>query len=100
MKVFFGLVACGLVLLQTLVAAEPFTRRDLPVHKVKRELGRLLSSSSTIFGPLDPRWGEATERYNTFTIPHIEIVVQPAKESDIPIIVSAVCNYYLLSLPS
>jgi hypothetical protein len=97
MNRFLSLVAWGLALLQTLVAAtavphylqhEPITRRDLSVLTVSKELGQLLSKNSTIFGPQDPRWDAAVERYQTFAIPDVEIVVQPALESDIPTIVS------------
>jgi hypothetical protein len=99
MNAFLRRVTCGLALLQTLVAGnslpdyfqhEPLTRRDLSVSKVSRELGNLLSRNSTIFGPQDPRWDDAVERYNTFAIPDIEIVVQPGEESDISKVVSAV----------
>ncbi|OQE43750.1 hypothetical protein PENCOP_c003G01409 [Penicillium coprophilum] len=100
MKRFLSHVAWGLALLQTLAAAtavphylqhEPITRRDLSVLTVSKELGRLLSKSSIIFGPQDPRWEDAVERYQTFAIPDVEIVVQPAAESDIPTIVKY-CN--------
>ncbi|KAK6081581.1 FAD binding domain-containing protein [Seiridium cupressi] len=63
-----------------------FTRRDLSVAQVQQELGATVSNGSTIFGPEDPRFPNATERYSTHDIPDIEVVVVPATEADIPII--------------
>ncbi|RYP55563.1 hypothetical protein DL769_010120 [Monosporascus sp. CRB-8-3] len=105
MNSFSRLVACCLALLQTTVAGAalpathvpryfqhaPFTRRDLSVPKVQAELGALLSRGSTIFGPSSPAWEEATERWNTYAPPDIEIVVQPGRESDVSKIVKY-CN--------
>ncbi|PGH14341.1 hypothetical protein AJ80_05931 [Polytolypa hystricis UAMH7299] len=100
MKAFLRLFTCGIALIQTLVAGTvllhdlqdaPITRRDLSVPKVRRELGRFLSHSSTIFGPRDPGWDEAIGRYNGFAMPDIEIVVRPGEERDIPKIVKY-CN--------
>ncbi|KAI1393510.1 uncharacterized protein F4822DRAFT_423980 [Hypoxylon trugodes] len=97
---FSRLLALGLLLLQPFVASfgvphyfqsEPLTRRDLSPAKVQTELGALISKNSTIFGPTDPRFPNATERYNTAAPPHIEVVVIPGLESDIPTIVKY-CN--------
>ena len=94
---FSRLAACGLALLQSLVAACgllypngqcSFTRRDLTPEQAQRELGPLLSNTSSIFGPSDPRWLDATERYQLYAVPDIQMVVQPRLESDIPTIVS------------
>jgi hypothetical protein len=94
---FFSHVALAFALLQNLVAAtavprylqhEPITRRDLSVYTVSKELGPLLSKKSIIFGPSNPRWDVAVERYQTFAIPDVELVVQPATESDVSTIVS------------
>lgn len=99
MKLLPQLLACSLALLHSLVASTPVpeyfdnaptTRRHLSVRKVGAELGRVLSRGTTIFGPFDSRWDEAVERYNTYARPDIQIVVQPAKESDVSRIVSAV----------
>jgi hypothetical protein len=95
------IVACGLALLITVVCGKPipdsmvphyfqrnpFTRRDLSVVQVQMELGRLLSNGSNIFGPSDPRWDNATERWNIFSKPVTEVVVQPGEESDVSVIV-------------
>ena len=63
------------------------TRRDLTPEQAQRELGPLLSNTSSIFGPSDPRWLDATERYQLYAVPDIQMVVQPRLESDIPKIV-------------
>jgi hypothetical protein len=102
MRSFLQLSALSLVLLQPLVAGlsvpryfqtAPFTRRDLSVTKVQRELGALVSQGSTIFGPNDARYPEATERYSTHAVPDIEVVVIPATESDVSVIVGIAMNY-------
>lgn len=101
MNMFSRRVSCCLALFQTIVAGAalsgtavpryfqhvPFTRRDLSVPDVQRELGQLLSNTSIIFGPSSPDWDEATERWNTNAMPDIEIVVEPGRESDISKIV-------------
>ncbi|TVY17065.1 FAD-linked oxidoreductase azaG [Lachnellula arida] len=100
MNRFSCLAICGLALLQTLVAGinvpyyfqpAPFTRRDLSVTKVQRELGPLLSNTSAIFGPSDARYDNATERWDAFLTPDVEIVARVGQESDVSIIVKY-CN--------
>ncbi|KAI1377706.1 FAD binding domain-containing protein [Hypoxylon crocopeplum] len=105
MGVFSGHVACCLMLLQNIVPIialpytdvpqyfmeNPYTRRDLSVPEIQQELGKLLSNGSLIFGPSDPAWKNATERWNTYLKPDIEVVVEPAQESDISTIVKY-CN--------
>jgi len=71
--------------------AEQFSRRDLSVETVKRELGPKLSKGSLIFGPEDPLFANATERWQTRTVAKIQVVVQPAKEDDISTIVGEAC---------
>lgn len=98
MNRFNCLAICGLALLQALVAGinvpyyfQPahFTRRDLSVTKVQRELGPLLSKTSAIFGPSDARYDNVTERWDAFLTPDVEIVAQAGQESDISVIVGA-----------
>lgn len=67
----------------------PFTRRQVLISEIARDLGTIVSSNSAIFLPSDPSWSEVTERWNTLAPPDIEIVVQPAEESEISKIVSA-----------
>ncbi|PYH77480.1 FAD binding domain-containing protein [Aspergillus uvarum CBS 121591] len=102
MRLSLSHIAWGLTALSVAVVSEPvpvphyfqreaLTRRDLSVSQVSRELGALVSNTTAIFGPSDPRWENATERYTTFAPPTIELVVQPGLESDIPIIIKY-CN--------
>lgn len=91
-------VAFGLTLLPTLVTASPvvphyfqrklFSRGNISVTAVEAELGPQLSSGSLIFGPGNPQWSNATSRYDTFVRPDVQLVVEPATESDIAKIVS------------
>jgi hypothetical protein len=66
----------------------PVTRFRLTSQQVQRELGPLLSRGSMIFGPTDNRWESATERYQTFAIPDVRLVVRPGREEDVAKIVS------------
>ena len=96
MKSFALLSSSVLALLPALVAGEdtpryfrraPFTRRDLDVTKVEKELGALLSSGASIFGPTDPRFANSTERYTNGAVPDIEVVVVPGTEDDVAVTV-------------
>ena len=96
-----SLAVCGLILLQSLAAANAiqfpdtqhgFTTRRLTPVQAQLELGPLLSNNSSIFGPNDSRWPNATERYQNYAPPHIQLVVQPGLESDIPTIVRVVTS--------
>ncbi|RYP45210.1 hypothetical protein DL768_008403 [Monosporascus sp. mg162] len=94
MDSFFGHVARGLIVFQAFGVSialpqshrfqdVPLVSRDILVPEVERELGQLLSNGSAIFGPDDPAWDDATERWNVETEPDTKVVVQPAQESDI-----------------
>jgi hypothetical protein len=61
---------------------------------ISTQLGPKLSANSSIFCHNDPRWFNATERWQAYSQPDFLVVVEPAKESDIPIIV---CLYFLCS---
>ncbi|PFH62259.1 hypothetical protein XA68_14390 [Ophiocordyceps unilateralis] len=69
----------------------PFTRRDLSIVQVQYELGAVLSNGTAIFGPRSSAWGNATERWNTFAMPHIEIVIEVKTEADVSKVVKY-CN--------
>ena len=93
MALLSSLAVCGLILLQPLAAADDvcfpdtqhvFTTRGSTPIRAQHELGRLLSNDSSIFGPNDSRWPNATERYQNSAPPHILLVVQPGLETDIP----------------
>lgn len=64
------------------------TRRQFNISQAQYELGSQLSSIATIFGPEDPDWANATERYSTYAPPTIQLVVIPGEECDVPIIVN------------
>ncbi|KAI1660859.1 FAD-binding domain-containing protein [Daldinia decipiens] len=105
MAAIYRRIFCGIALLQAFVASSPLpldtmpryfqntpiTRRQVSVSQIEHELGPLLSPNSAIFLPSDPEWANVNERWNTLAPPDIEIVVQPAEESDVPIIVRY-CN--------
>lgn len=96
MKVSASLL-CGLGLLQSFVASAsipryfekyPTTRRNVTSAQVQMELGGKVSNATVIFGPEDPRYAEATARWSSFAMPHIQVVVEPSQESDVSTIVS------------
>jgi hypothetical protein len=66
----------------------PTTRHQLNVTQVQRELGCLVSKTTAIYGPDDRRYDNATSRWNIYAPPQIQIVVEPARESDISATVS------------
>ncbi|KAI0104017.1 hypothetical protein GGR51DRAFT_561393 [Nemania sp. FL0031] len=87
------LVSSCLVLLQSFASttAIPYpynlaprvTRHNLTSEQARSELGPQLSKQATIFGPRDSRFANTTERYQTFSPPNIQVVVQPGAESDV-----------------
>ncbi|VBB79782.1 Putative dehydrogenase [Podospora comata] len=97
MPSLYCFVALGITLTQALAAAYtnpkdyaqmPVPRQSpLPSESVQQGLGPLLSKNASIFGPDDSRWPEATERYQDFAVPQVQVVVQPGVEDDIPTIV-------------
>ncbi|KAH8585688.1 hypothetical protein B0O99DRAFT_603102 [Bisporella sp. PMI_857] len=97
MVALLSLVLYSLGLLQALVAGSPvphavvphyfqtnpITPRNLTAATLQNELGPLLSIGTLIFGPDSPDWANATDRWNKYTVPDIQVVVVPAEESDI-----------------
>ena len=59
------------------------------------QLRPLLSAESTIFGQDDIRWEDVTERWQAAYQPSFSVVVEPAIEADVPVIVCSFC--YLTS---
>ncbi|KAH8199349.1 hypothetical protein TruAng_006481 [Truncatella angustata] len=92
---FFPIVALCLELFPLATGASvpyyfhhtPVTRRDLSVEQVQKELGSVLSNSTLIFGPSSSQYPNATDRYSTYAVPDIQIIVRPGKESDVSSIV-------------
>ena len=102
MKSFISL-AYSLTIFQTLGAGTvipryfqtaPVTRRNLSTTQVQQELGRQVSNTTTIFGPEDSRYDNATVRWNIVAVPQIQVVIEPGRESDIPTIVSTHEQYH------
>lgn len=101
MKTFSGLAALGLTLLFSVAAGLPspphrvpqYFQRDsispqhLSIAEIQRELGPQLSKGSTIFGPKNPNFANATHRYSLLAPPEVQVVVIPAQESDVSKIV-------------
>lgn len=65
----------------------PVTRSQLDVEQVRRELGCRVSKTSTIFGPDDDSYVNATARWNPIAAPRIQVVIAPGEESDVSVIV-------------
>ncbi|KAL2833994.1 FAD-binding domain-containing protein [Aspergillus pseudoustus] len=63
------------------------TRASLSPQQVGLELGPLLSHGSSIFGPGDPRWANATARYQEYPAPDFTVAVLVAQESDVAVVV-------------
>lgn len=92
------IVAYGLAILPGLVSSSPvvpryfksklFSRDNITAGIVEAELGPQLSNGSLIFGPDYAQWSNATYRWNSLFRPNVQIVVEPAAESDIAKIVS------------
>lgn len=64
------------------------TRANISPAQVAQELGPLLSSEASIFGPNDTRFAEANENWTDFGRPTFTVVVEAGRESDISTIVS------------
>lgn len=93
MSILFRLMVLSIALVQSLVTASPLSpspspryfqkhplsRRELSVNDIQLELSPILSNSSTIFGPSDPNFSNATERFNFLAPPSVEVVVVPAQ---------------------
>ena len=90
---FCSLLASGLTLFTRLVSSSPIVPHYLravdvskPVSpkQVQNDLGRTLSKGTLIFGPSNPAFAEATERWSTRSMPDdIQVVVEVAQESDV-----------------
>ncbi|KAL4942708.1 hypothetical protein BDV06DRAFT_235239 [Aspergillus oleicola] len=86
----------GLAALGSLVAAAPAlcpdglclrTRASLSPLDVGLELGPLLSTGSSVFGPDDSRWANTTARYQEYAAPTFTVAVQVAQEADVSIVI-------------
>lgn len=60
------------------------------------ELGSRLSANSTIFAQDDDRWENATVRWQAAYQPSFRVVVEPATEADVPVIVCLPHSLFIL----
>jgi hypothetical protein len=59
------------------------THFNYKTSSIQVELGSLLSPNATIISRVDPRFGNATERWQEYKSPSINIVVEVATENDV-----------------
>lgn len=97
MKIFTTLVL-GAIIYLILVAGSsipsylhtvPVTTQGLSSVQVQRELGSLLSRTTTIIGPQTPDFVDATARWSNYAEPKVQLVIAPGEESDVSTIVRA-----------
>lgn len=58
--------------------------------QTQQELASVLKCNTTIIGPSDPGWADATERYMQNIQPRVQLSVRPSCEQDVARIVSIV----------
>jgi hypothetical protein len=63
------------------------TSRQISSVNIQRDLGAQLSKSTTILGPGDPAYSNATHRWETYAAPRVPVIVEVAAESDVAKIV-------------
>ncbi|KAI1125559.1 hypothetical protein F5Y10DRAFT_227607 [Nemania abortiva] len=98
MNTVLRLLGCSFALFLTIASGSPivpqapvprYFRRDpstpatISVTQVQKDLGQLISNSSLIFGPSSDDYSEATDRWNYYSKPDIQAVVEVGQESDI-----------------
>lgn len=97
MRSFFGPVLVAALAAVSSVQAAPYpfnapqhdvTSLHIRSSNISAELGPLLSNGSSIFTQDDPRFANATDRYQAYKPPQFSVVVEPATEKDIATIVS------------
>lgn len=70
----------------------PVSRANIGPQQVAKELGPLLSTQASIFGPNDTQWDAANINWDEYGAPNFNVVVQAGQEDDVPIIVSELCR--------
>lgn len=97
-RVLNALVFCAAIYLILVAAGStipssfrtvPVTSRVLSSAQVQRELGGRLSSTTTIIGPNNPDFANATSRWSDFGEPTVQVIIEPGDESDVSTIVCA-----------
>lgn len=94
----YSLLALGLALFPALASCSPIiphyfraadVSRAITPKQVESDLGKALSQGTLIFGPLSRAFTNATERWNTRSMPaDIQVVIEVAQESDVAKVVS------------
>lgn len=94
----YNLLALGLTLFPAVTSSSPliphyfravYISRTITSKQVENDLGKALSQGSLIFGPSSRAFTNATERWNTRSMPaDIQVVVEEAQESDVAKVVS------------
>ncbi|KAL7931836.1 hypothetical protein V8C35DRAFT_329200 [Trichoderma chlorosporum] len=95
----YNLLAGGLILFTTTVSSSPIiphyfraadVSKSVTSKQVEHDLGKVLSKGTLIFDSTSPAFVNATERWNTNSMPvDIQVVIEVAQESD----VAKVVNY-------
>ncbi|KAJ4296338.1 hypothetical protein N0V90_006383 [Kalmusia sp. IMI 367209] len=95
-----GLLACVIATLLTSTAASALPFRDftpratkLSAEQVGKELMPSLSTSAAVYTAGDPRWANATARWQTWNYPNVYLVIEPGSEADVPKIVKYANSY-------
>ncbi|KAL4935589.1 hypothetical protein BDV06DRAFT_228690 [Aspergillus oleicola] len=93
-------ISAVLAIIQTVAAvpvvpsyfrARETTPANIDSETVQVELGESLSNTTTIFGPGNDGFTNATKRWDTYAMPQVQVVVEPGEESDVSKIVKY-CN--------
>ncbi|KAI0886283.1 uncharacterized protein GGS22DRAFT_179185 [Annulohypoxylon maeteangense] len=83
----FGLSLASGTIIPSYFERAAITKRQINLMEFQKDLGERVSYNTSIYLPFDTKFASATERYDTYAPPTIELVVVPGLESDIPIIV-------------
>ncbi|KAK4077743.1 CAZyme family AA7 [Trichoderma aggressivum f. europaeum] len=93
-----SLLAFGLVLFPAITSSSPIIphyfravdiSKTITPKQVESDLGKILSQGTLIFGPSSPAFANATERWNTRSMPDdIQVVIEVAQESDVAKVVT------------
>ncbi|KAL7944096.1 hypothetical protein V8C42DRAFT_358776 [Trichoderma barbatum] len=88
-----SLLASSLALIPLIVSSSPIVphyfraidiSRAVTPKQVEKDLGKVLSKGTLIFGPSSPAFADATERWSTHSMPaDIQVVIEVAQESDV-----------------
>lgn len=66
--------------------------------QTQQEIASVMKCNTTIVGPSDPGWANATERYMQNIRPQVQLSVRPSCEQDVARIVSIIMDSRVLSI--